>query len=60
MAQGERVLFLYPSCLAYQSINITERFTLAESSPVTLLLFNYYGPMNSWRRQTMTENKHVC
>lgn len=60
MAQTERVLFLYPYCLAYQRINVTEHFALLECSPASPLVFHYYGPMNSWRRQTMTENKHLC
>lgn len=43
----------------YRSISITEHFTLAESSRVTLLDFNYFGLVNSWGGQSMTENKHM-
>lgn len=51
---------VYRSLLSvYQSINITEHFTLAESSRVTLLDFNYFGLVNSWGGQSMTENKHM-
>lgn len=51
---------VYRSLLSvYQSINTTEHFTLAESSRVTLLDFNYFGLVNSWGGQSMTENKHM-
>lgn len=43
----------------YQSISITEHFALPESSPVTLLGFNYFWPVNSRGGQSMTENKHM-